>query len=118
MAYSIKGPTSSQVIISRFMSLSPALGSVLTAQRLEPASDSVFPSLSAPPLLTLYQGEKKKKQKITPATSSFLSRKGKQTIIGFTVISDCQKKQEAQWERKDQGEVWWDSGHSKGPNQR
>ena len=28
-------------------------GSMLTAQSLEPASDSVSPSLSAPPLLTL-----------------------------------------------------------------
>ena len=32
----------------------PHLGSVLTARSLEPASDSVSPSLSAPPLLTLY----------------------------------------------------------------
>ena len=30
-----------------------ASGSVLTAQSLEPASDSVSPSLSAPPLLVL-----------------------------------------------------------------
>ena len=33
--------------------LSPALGSVLTAHNLEPALDSVSPSLSAPPLLAL-----------------------------------------------------------------
>ena len=42
-------PTSAQVIISRFMSLGPTSGSVLIAQILEPAVDSVSPSLSAPP---------------------------------------------------------------------
>ena len=35
------------------VSLSPASGSVLTAQSLEPASDSVSPSPSVPPLLML-----------------------------------------------------------------
>ena len=35
------------------MGSSPALGSVLTAQNLEPASDSVSPSLSALPPLVL-----------------------------------------------------------------
>ena len=45
--------TSAQVMISLLMSSSPASGSVLTAQSLEPASDSVSPSLSVPPLLTL-----------------------------------------------------------------
>ena len=37
----------------QFVSSSPAMGSVLTDQSLEPASDSVSPSLSAPPPLTL-----------------------------------------------------------------
>ena len=46
-------PTSAQVVISRLASSSPASGSVLTAQSPEPASDSVPPSLSAPPLLML-----------------------------------------------------------------
>ena len=46
VARSVEHPTSTQVMISGFMSLSPALGSVLTAQSLEPASDSVSPSLS------------------------------------------------------------------------
>ena len=45
--------TSTQVMISRFVSSSPTSGSVLTVQTLEPASDSVSPSLSAPPLLML-----------------------------------------------------------------
>ena len=53
VAQSVKQPTLAQVMISRFMSPIPTSGSVLTAQSLEPASDSVSPSLSAPPLLTL-----------------------------------------------------------------
>ena len=51
VAQSVKCLTLAQVVISRFVGSSPASGSVLTAQSLEPASDSV--SLSAPPLLTL-----------------------------------------------------------------
>ena len=46
MAWSVKRPTLAQVMISRSVSSSPASGSVLTAQSLEPASDSVSPSLS------------------------------------------------------------------------
>ena len=49
VAQPIKRPTWAQVMISWFVSSSPASGSVLTAQSLEPASDSVSPSLSAPP---------------------------------------------------------------------
>ena len=48
VAQSVKRPTSAQVMISQSMSSSPASGSVLTAQSLGPASDSVSPSLSAP----------------------------------------------------------------------
>ena len=51
MAQLVKRPTSAQVMILRFVGSSSTLGSVLTAWSLEPASDSVFPSLSAPPLL-------------------------------------------------------------------
>ena len=47
VAQSVKRPTSAQVMISQSMSSSPTLGSVLTAQSLEPASVSVSPSLSA-----------------------------------------------------------------------
>ena len=53
MAQSLKRLTSAQVMISRSMSSSPAWGSVLAAQSLEPASDSVSPSLSAPPPLAI-----------------------------------------------------------------
>ena len=49
----VKHLTSAQVVISLFMSSSPTSGSVLTAQSLEPATDSVSPSLSAPPLIAL-----------------------------------------------------------------
>ena len=44
VAQSSKCPTSAQVMISRFMGLSPVSGSVLSAQSLEPASDSMSPS--------------------------------------------------------------------------
>ena len=44
-AQSVKHPTLAQVTISELVSSSPALGSVLTAQSLEPASDSVSPFL-------------------------------------------------------------------------
>ena len=55
VAQSVKCPASAQVVISRPVSSSPVSGSVLTAQSLEPASDSVSPplSLSAPPPLEL-----------------------------------------------------------------
>ena len=46
VAQSVKHPTSARVVISRFVSSSPSLGSVLTAQSVEPASNSVPPSLS------------------------------------------------------------------------
>ena len=53
MAQSVKRPTWAQVMISQFMGSTPMSGSVLTAQSLKPASDSVSSSLSAPPLLLL-----------------------------------------------------------------
>ena len=53
MARSVKRPTSAQVMISQFMVSSPTWVSVLTAQSLEPVSDSVSLSLSDPPLLAL-----------------------------------------------------------------
>ena len=57
VAQSVKRLTSAQVMISWFLSSSSTSGSVLTAQRLEPVSDSVSLSLSlslsAPPLFML-----------------------------------------------------------------
>ena len=51
VAQLVECPTLVQVMISWFMDSSPtlALGSVLTAQSLEPASDSVSPSISLSP---------------------------------------------------------------------
>ena len=48
MAQLVKGLTAAQVMISWFMSLSPASGSMVIAQSLEPALDSVSPSCSLP----------------------------------------------------------------------
>ena len=45
VAQSVKRPTSAQVMISRSVSSSPASGSGLMAQSLEPVSDPVSPSL-------------------------------------------------------------------------
>ena len=68
MAQLAKCPISAQVMISQFVSSSPMLCSVLTAQNLEPTSDSVSPSLSAPSLfalcLSLAKINKLKKHKI------------------------------------------------------
>ena len=60
MAQSLKHSTSAQVMISQFVSLSLASGSVLTAQSLEPAWESESPPLSAPSLLALYPSLKNK----------------------------------------------------------
>ena len=54
MAQWVKRLTSAQVMISQFVSSSPTSGSVLTAQSLEPALDSMSPSLYAPPPLMLF----------------------------------------------------------------
>ena len=48
MAQLVKRPTLAQVMISLSVSSSPASGSVLTAQSLEPALDSVSLSLPLP----------------------------------------------------------------------
>ena len=58
VAQSVKRPTSAQVMISQLVGSSPAWGSELTAQSLEPASHSVSPSLSAPLLLALGLSQK------------------------------------------------------------
>ena len=49
VAQSVGRPTSPQVMISQLVGSSPMSGPVLTAQSLEPASDSVSLSLFAPP---------------------------------------------------------------------
>ena len=49
VAQLVKHPTLAKVMISQFMNSSPASGSVLTAQSLEPDSYSVSPPVSDPP---------------------------------------------------------------------
>ena len=84
VAQSVKRPTSAQVMISYSVSLSPTLGSALTAQSLEPASHSALPplmvclSLSLPPQKINKQKKKKLKEKntvfcLTPFTVNSLS---------------------------------------------
>ena len=51
VAQPVKRVTSAQVMTSQFVGLSPTSVSVLTAQSLEPASNSMLSSLSAPPPL-------------------------------------------------------------------
>ena len=53
VAQLVERPTSAQIMTSWFVGLSPTSGSVLTAQSLEPASDSVSPCLLASPPLML-----------------------------------------------------------------
>ena len=53
MVQLVKHLTSAQVMISQLVGSSPTSGSVLAAPSLEPVSDSLSPSLSAPPLLVL-----------------------------------------------------------------
>ena len=64
VAQSVTRPTSAQVTISQSVSSIPASGSVPTAGSLEPALDSVSPSLSAPPPLVLCLSLSLKKNKI------------------------------------------------------
>ena len=58
VARSVEHPTLAQVMISRFVSLSPALGSALTAQSLQCALDSVSLSLCPSPAHALSLSQK------------------------------------------------------------
>ena len=60
VAQSVKRPTSAQLMISQFVSSSPTLGSVLTAQSLEPPLAFVSYSLSTPPPCVLFLSLKNK----------------------------------------------------------
>ena len=48
VAQLVEHPTLAHVMISRLVSSSPASGTMVTAQSLEPASDSLSSSLSLP----------------------------------------------------------------------
>ena len=62
VAQSVEPRTSAQIMISRSVSSSPAPGSVLTAQSLERASDSVSLSLCPSPACTPSPSLTKNKQ--------------------------------------------------------
>ena len=89
MAQSVKRPTSAQVMISQPVSSSPALGSVLTAQSLEPALDSVSPPLSAsPPAHTLSLSLSKIKHKRGACVAQSVGRRtSAQVMISQPVSS-------------------------------
>ena len=55
---SVKRLTSAQIMISQLVSLSPGSGSLLKAQSLEPASDSVSLSLCPSPTRILFLSQK------------------------------------------------------------
>ena len=76
VAQSVGRLTSVQVMISQSVSSSPASGSVLTAQSLEPALGSVSPSLSAlPPLsLSLFLSKINIKKMQIPGVPGWLSQ--------------------------------------------
>ena len=80
MAQSGERRTLTQVMILLFVSSSPTSGSVLTAQSLKPALDSVSP-LSAPPPLVLSLSI----SKINKHKKIFLIKK-----IKFIVLMDTQ----------------------------
>ena len=78
VAQLVKWPTLAQVTILQFTGSSPSSGSVLTAQSLEPALDSVSPYSSGPPPLTLSLSNKHLKK-------IFLMKIQKQKLISLYV---------------------------------
>ena len=71
----VKHLTLAQGMIFRCVGLSLALGSVLTAQSLEPASDFASPSLSAPPLLQSQAGSLTEEPSGTPGAEILEDRR-------------------------------------------
>ena len=82
MAQSVERLTSAEVMISRSVSSSPASGSVLRAWSLEPASDSVSPSLSAPSPLALYLSVSQKQ--VTLNKEEDVDRKPPDSVVSST----------------------------------
>ena len=76
-------PTLAQVVISQFMGSSPAWGSVLTVQCMEPALDSVSPSLSAPHPLVLCLSKINKCKEKNVLNSPLLLYSSYSYIFGF-----------------------------------
>ena len=71
MAHSVKHPRSKDLMVLGF---GPALGSVLTAQSLEPAWDSVSPSFGPSPVHVL-------------SLSKINTKKEKSSIVNFSATS-------------------------------
>ena len=91
----VERPTLAQVMILWFVGLSPAWGSVLTAQSLEPASDSVSPSLTLflPHLhsvsLSLSIINKYKKKQLLSTSSAYLMTIGLVRCSNLCVWGVC-----------------------------
>ena len=87
----VKRLTSAQVMISWFVGSSPVSDPVLTAWSLEPASDSVCISLSAPPPLmlcvSLSKINKHQKKKKSPSTSFIKNTKSLRSLFSNLVLS-------------------------------
>ena len=81
VAQLVKRLTSAQVVISWFVGSSPVSGSVLTAQSLEPASDSV--SLSASLLAHILSLSLKNKEIFKKKKKSWKPVSSQNTILGL-----------------------------------
>ena len=85
-----KLPTSAQVMVSWFMGSSPSSGSMLSARSPQPASESVSPSLSAPPLLMVSLSLSKiniKKQKQKKQQQHVRRREGPEIKLSLNTAS-------------------------------
>ena len=86
MVHSLEPLTSAQVMNSRFVGLSPALSSVLTAESLEPASDSV--SLSLPPASFSLSKMDIKKQVEEGHSSQYQDTVGEEMVAAIAGFED------------------------------
>ena len=94
VAQPVKRPTSAQIMIEESVSSGPASGSVLTARSLEPASDSVSPSLSASLLLRLCLSRINIKKKNLPKSKLLNSQPAGGILTGQTRPSRGHKRQQ------------------------
>ena len=103
----VKRLTLAQVMISQFMGLSPASGSVLTAQSLEPASNSVSPSLCSSPAHALSLLQKinkniKKKKWWGKGSESQVTRERKCSMMHYWASHNF---------KRIHGHLWHQVGH-------
>ena len=83
-------PTSAQVMISQFVSSSPTSGSVLTAQSLEPASDSVSLSVSLCPSITHTLSLSLKNKHKTKKVTCWLNSRSVWGHLGVMILCFCE----------------------------